>query len=323
MQSDFEKPCSSRGNEAGFDNLPPDSLLASAATPDCIDTAKEDGAPVPVSKAPSCLRFVIVGLCLGVAGFAASSGVTLAGPPAGEGTAITHASVQARYDRGKMLAQSGDPAGALNEFLWCFDEGMVAIGSFTGVRTSFLLSDIGRLMPSYPLAREALIGRCDSAEQRALRDPKDRRAVQDFAALCVTLNDDVRLVRLFDQLPAGDARRQAFGLRAFRIFLPQQRYADALVVMPYTQMTSLWNNTVKRPPPVSDPHMLESLRRNAITNGLDYIEALAGAGDLTHAREMIDLVVDVDASRETQRLLEERLKRAGHPDLLKEPEIKK
>jgi hypothetical protein len=68
---------------------------------------------------------------------------------------------------------------------------------------------------------------------------------------------------------------------------------------------------------------MEILLRQTINNGLDYIEVLAGAGDLGHAREMIDHLVDVDASRETQRLLEERLNRAGHPELLKEPVEKK
>lgn len=265
----------------------------------------------------------MVGAWLAVVGFAADSGITLSGFPEAKNDAITHPLVQSRYDLGKTLARNGDLAGALNEFLWCYDVGMVQVTSFVGVRGSFLLSDIGKLMPSYPVAREALLERCDAAEQRFQRDPKDNRAVQDFVALCATLGDDVRLVRAFEALPAADPRRRAFGLRAFRIFVSQRRYADALVVLPFEQMVSMWKRSATRPPPVSDPRVVEALLRSSIDRGLDYVEVLAGTGDLTRAREMIDLLVDLDASRETQRKLEERLKRAGHPDLLKEPEKKK
>jgi hypothetical protein len=184
------------------------------------------------------------------------------------------------------------------------------------------LSDIGRLLP-FPPAREALSERCDAAEKRALDDSSDRRAMSEFAALCSTLGDDQRLVRVFDALPKDDPRRRAFGLRAFRIFLTDRRYTDALVVYPFDQMKRSFLDRAKRPPPTSEPRVLEGLMRNTISVGLDYVEVLAGAGDLKQAREMIDLVVDFDASLETQKLLNERLERAGQQNLLKEPEPKK
>ena len=48
-------------------------------------------------------------------------------------------------DVAASLARQGDTAGALQEFLWCFDEGMLQLPTFAGVRTSFLLGDLGRL----------------------------------------------------------------------------------------------------------------------------------------------------------------------------------
>jgi hypothetical protein len=272
------------------------------------------GLPMQTFLRISCLICV----SFGVVARAAQSPSTVASRLADNDAA----KVQARYDNGKELARLGQHAAALNEFLWCYDEGMTKVARFVGVRGSFLLSDIGRLANVFPPAREALVERRDAAEQRALSDPKDSRAVADFASLCDALKDDVRLVKLFDALPKDDRRRRAFGLSLFRIFVQERRYADALVVFPFTQMVSLWNATVKRGPASLSAAANESRIRHAITTALNNIEVLVGAGQFSQAREMIDLLVDLDASRETQRLLDERLKRAGQPDLLRPPEGK-
>jgi thiol-disulfide isomerase/thioredoxin len=231
-------------------------------------------------------------------------------------------SVQARYDLGKTLMQQGDHAGALNEFLWCYDVGMPGT-SFVGVRSSFLLSDIGRLAKVFPLAREALVERCDAAEKQMLADPADRQAATDFAALTTTLGDDERLVKAFNQLAPDDPRRRSFGLRIFRVMLPRQHYADALSAMPYDSMVRLFELNAKRPlPPGADPRMLDAMRRSSVGSMLDYIEVLAGAGDLEHARELIGKLLEYDAGEATQAELMARLKRAGQPNLL-QPEVAK
>jgi hypothetical protein len=256
--------------------------------------------------------------CLAFLGFdasAAESGVTIEGLAS---EVADEAAVQRRMDRGRALAQSGDHAGALNDFLWCFDVGMPRHSRFAGVRTSFLLSDIAKLTTAYPHAREALVERCDAAEQRLKADAQDRSAVADFAALCATLGDEARLLRVFEALPTHDPRRVAFGLRAFRILLPKQRYADALSAMPAERILALWDASVKRSPPSPSAMATEARLRSSIASGLDYIEALAGAGDLKHAREMVDLLVELDASPDTQRQLAVRLARAGQPDLLRD-----
>lgn len=238
--------------------------------------------------------------------------------PAALAAAIDHTLVRTRYDNGKALAQAGDHAAALNEFLWLFDTGMRAVPSFGGVRTSFLLGDIGKLMPSYPPAREALVERCDEAERRLLAEPDDRGAVSDFAALCATLNDNDRLLKAFDALPASDPRRRAFGLRAYRVLLPMQRYADALSAMPYESMLRLVEMRASRPGSVArDPRAVAASLRNDIRAILGYIEVLAGAGELESARAMIGKLLEIDASADTERALAESLKRAGQPDLLK------
>jgi hypothetical protein len=226
------------------------------------------------------------------------------------GETVDRDTVRARHELGRTLAQKGDDAGALREFLCCFDEGMVKVSSFAGVRTSFLLGDLGRLSKRYPPAREALLERCAAAEQRVLRDTRDTRSVAEFASLCAVLGDDTRMLGVFDSLPRDDSRRRGFGLRAFRVLLPQQRYADALSAMPPESMFRLVELNINRPPGVNDPRVLESSRRFTVKSMLDYIETLAGANDAIHAEEMVTKLKKFDESAETNRKIEERLQRA-------------
>ena len=232
--------------------------------------------------------------------------------------AIDRTLVQERYDRGKELLRAGRQAEALNDFLWLYDVGMIAVPSFAGVRTSFLLSSIGQLAESYKPAREALLERCDEAEKRMLAEPNNRRAGMEFAALCGSLKDDARLMKAFDALPEGDARRRNFGLRAFRILLPQQRYKDALSAMPFESMKRLVDMRASRLSAAAGNARAAAVSLQLdIKSALDYIEVLAGAGELEQAKEMIGKLLEFDATPETERALAETLKRAGQPDLLK------
>jgi hypothetical protein len=56
----------------------------------------------------------------------------------------------------------------------------------------------------------------------------------------------------------------------------------------------------------------ENVRKSAATN----IEVLAGAGDLDHARSMVERLLAYDNSDETRAVLQTHLERAGHTELL-------
>ena len=118
---------------------------------------------------------------------------------AAKGATIDHDAVQARYDLGRTLAREGDHAGALREYLWCFDVGMIAVESYSGVRTSFLLGEIGRLAKVFPPAREAMLERCAVAEARLGESIDERKAGQEFAAFCSELGDEARMMAVFDR----------------------------------------------------------------------------------------------------------------------------
>lgn len=221
--------------------------------------------------------------------------------------------VRARYDLAKTLAQGGQSAEALKHFLWCFDVGMVQVASFVGVRTSFLTSDMGRLAAKYPPAREALVTRRDAAKVRLLGG--ETRAASEFAALNDALGDHYLNLSTFEQLPAGDPRRRAFGTRLMAVLISTRRYAEALDAMPAAAVLRLADSTLA---PNSPSGKIPGARLAAIRGQRGYVEMLAGAGDLASARALIGKILAFDSSAETRELLRAAVERAERPELLTE-----
>lgn len=233
---------------------------------------------------------------------------------------ITHDTVEARYKHAQDLARSGDTAAALKEFLWCLDEGMVKVSSYSGVRRSFLLSEIEKLGAQDPAALAALRDRRDAAEKRMLSSAKDYDSSADFAALNRTLKEDARTVQAYDQLDAADPRRRTMAMLVFDQLVEAQRYKDALEGRTYDQMASRFEmNAAERPLPagVTNPEALRAANRKyVVTTTTAGIEVLAGVGDLDHARTLATRLLAYDGSDNTKAVLQQHLSRAGHADLL-------
>ncbi len=234
-------------------------------------------------------------------------------------TPVTQEAVQTRYQNAQKLARDGDPAEALKEFLWCYDEGMTRVSSFRGVRTSFLLNSIAELGEVYPAALEALRERRDQAFQRMLNSENDSRAAMDFAALNRTLKEDANTLALFDQLPVEDSRRQKMAAMAYDHLVEAQRYSDAVLGRPYESLSSSFDAVTKeRPLPESTPNIeiiRKGMRKAAISTTVKNVEALAGAGDFEHARKLAAKLLAYDSSPETKALLQQHAARAGQAGL--------
>ncbi|HYD83922.1 MAG TPA: hypothetical protein VEA63_07705, partial [Opitutus sp.] len=249
---------------------------------------------------------------------ASASAQARANPP------VTEETVQARFRDAQQLARSGNWEGALPELLWCYDEGMVRIRSFTGVRNSFLLGELGRMAKDYPPALAALRERRDRAEKRMLADEDDRRAAMDVAALNSALGEKDRNMVLFDQLPENDPRREGLLLRVFDDLIAERRYREAAAGRPAAKMLSQFERlTAERPIPegISNPQMAKDInnanRRHVITSTAKHIEVLAGAGDVEGARTLATRLLAYDASAETRELVEKHAARAGQPELIR------
>jgi RNA polymerase sigma factor (sigma-70 family) len=239
---------------------------------------------------------------------------------------ITHDMVEARYKRAQELARSGDTAAALKEYLWCFDEGMPRVGGYTGVRRSYVLSEIAKLGESNPDALAALRERRDAAEKRLLASKADFDASADFAAINRSLKEDTRTLQLYDQLAPDDTRRRSLGSSIYELLTAASRYQDALQVRSYAMMSTIFESNIQEPSlPANVPNLeqrRQDLRNYTVTSTAKSIEVLAGAGDLTHAKTLAERLLAYDGSEETKAVLQKSLTRAGHPELLAPPAVK-
>jgi hypothetical protein len=233
---------------------------------------------------------------------------------------ITGNLVQERFQRARELAKSGQPEAALREFLWCFDVGMKRVSGLAAIRLSALVMDIGELGKRYPEALTALRVRRDQIEARVLASESDFDAVSELSALNRTLDENDRSIELYDRLPAGDRRRRALAGGAFESLVDSQRYAAALEGRPYSSMSSAFEAQIQeRPQSAALPNadaVRKAMRNGAVTGTARNIEVLAGAGDLEHARSLIERLLAYDGSEETKAALQTHLERAGHAELL-------
>jgi hypothetical protein len=229
---------------------------------------------------------------------------------------ILESGVEARFSRARQLAAQGQWEEALREYLWCYDEGMVRVASMAGVRTSFLMSAMAELATKYPPARAALVERRDRLERRMLRNPTDREAALDAAALNGALDEQDRNMVIFEQLPANDARREGLLLRIYDDLIAERRYREAASARSYATMVSHFELlTSERAMPNAEA--VRVMHRGAvISTAAKDVEVLAGAGNLTEAREFARRLLAFDDSAETRRLVQEHALRAGAKDLV-------
>ncbi|MGA2052199.1 MAG: sigma-70 family RNA polymerase sigma factor [Opitutales bacterium] len=242
-------------------------------------------------------------------------------PPAADTASngpITHDTVAARFAHAQELAKNGDYAGALAEFLWCYNQGMPQVPDYRGVRDSFLLSDIADLGKQYPAALDALRDLRDQAKYRILNDTNDVGAVQDFSSLNTALNDDSATMDLFNQMGPTDPRRAAVGLGVYNQLVANQDYSDAAQVISYQKMNTMIDAmTAPSPDGANLPAQARQIMQTTVvTTAANYVEVLAGTGDVQDARALADKVLNYDNSDDARAILQSHAARAGQPDLL-------
>lgn len=232
---------------------------------------------------------------------------SLLSPAISRAAEITEAVVQQHLDKGIQFAQDGFSPQALKEFLWCYDEGMPAVPRLKSVRARIIAPQIQHLATEYDPAQQAMTKRCADAEKQLLAG--DEAAAPEFAIWCNAMGEDSRLLKIFDKLPADDARRRAFGLPAFQAFLAKRRYADALTVVPFDTMSRRADATLTMMK--NSPHASEDARDDAVHEILAYIEVLAGATQMAQAQEIGAKLAAFDGGSSMRRDIERRIKRGS------------
>ena len=226
----------------------------------------------------------------------------------------THSDVQTRYDHARELARQGKNVKALAEYLWCFDDGMRKSPEFTEQRLNSLLSSVVKLGQNYPPALEALRQRRDAAKTHVLENTNDISSLVNMVALNRQLGESAANLALFNQLPPGSRGREILGRYVFDQLIEARRYPEAAAAQPFDQFKRLFDLIIKQFD--AHPERKGRVSRYVGQSGGKELEALAGAGDLDHARELLQALLKADHSEATISALRDHLKRAGHGELL-------
>lgn len=232
---------------------------------------------------------------------------------------ITSQSVLERFSRGQALAAEGRFAEALTDYLWCYDIGMVKVPTLAGARVSGLRMRILELGEKYPPALAAFRERRDRSVQGMLAGGGDRgKSAASFAELNDALGESDRTLAAFDRLSPTDPQRQELATYLTSILLDAQRYRELVQAKPYAQMKRDLDAFIRALGIMGGMGMetKSAVKLLQINKTVQNIEALAGAGDLEHARELALKLLDFDSSATTQALLLAHMDRAGHPSLL-------
>lgn len=225
---------------------------------------------------------------------------------------------QPRFDLARKLVKAGQSAEALKELTWCWDEGKKD-PEFARTRSTVVARELGSLARTYAPAQDALVARRDDAHSRALAGKGGGAVIQDLIQLNKVLKMDEDTVAVFDQIPAGDRRRTSISIYLFDFFVEKKRYADAVLFnMPESFIMNI-ERTKAQVKKGDNDGATAALVRYTIASSAKRIEALAGAGDLATARDLMAKLLELDASDETKELLLTHLTRAGHPELLTPP----
>lgn len=248
----------------------------------------------------------------------------------------------ARMRVGDALVQKGDHAGALEEYLWCFDHGNENSVGFYGVRLSFLLGKISRLGKQYPPALEALKERRDAAA-RTLRDStvgKSGKAAKagskkssfwgklmgsdrardplfeqahDLSAINRELGDNRNTLALYDEV------RERPGINPVVLDLLFKEVVDELLkARRYDDLANGVGDVKAQIKQDIESHkmmeqhfkkanmpdsFIDEQRREVVTKGAKYYEAFLGARKVEKAGAVANQLLKFDPSAETYETL--------------------
>ena len=126
--------------------------------------------------------------------------------------------------------EMGQDEDALREYLWCFDEGEKHQESYHGVRLSFLLSSIERLGRRYPPAREALVERRQTAEQRIVDGSAEYDDIAVYSSINEKFNDQEATLALYDRVKEegllDEVTLISFKRTCFDLLVEAKRYEE-------------------------------------------------------------------------------------------------
>jgi thioredoxin-related protein len=223
-----------------------------------------------------------------------------------------------RLNLGELLRQKGSNAGALKEFLWCYNHGLEIDPSFAWDRAGYLLNSLEILSETYPPAQQARETLRDEKEKAMLSGTGDRQTAADL----ISLNDDQghgeKSLAIFDKLPV-----KSRGLMAIEMvdkLAEAKRYNDILGNLGNSNPKAIFTRDAEKAKPelasmAGNPDkkdVVRALMDRTISTGAGYFEALAATGKNDEALSLAGQILQFNNSGQTKAHLIKSAEHAGN-----------
>lgn len=212
-----------------------------------------------------------------------------------------------RSERGSARARAGRHKEALADFLYCFDEGVNSPG-YTGVRLSFLLSNIVNLGASYPPALDALQERAEAATRRLTTGEGSQQDALDVSALNRSLKQRGKTLELYDAFHETEGANSAVEKILFEevidLLLEAERYQDVLdgtgdVLEAFRASRKRFDEMKSYLAGEEFAAAIRQMRRSATTKASQHYTALLGVENDELAAELAEELIDFDPTGAT------------------------
>jgi thiol-disulfide isomerase/thioredoxin len=231
--------------------------------------------------------------------------------------------MQARYSLARTLANGGRFDEATNEYVWLWQHMTEHEPAMVGVRESFMLSEIGRLIKDHPSARKRFAELRDALGAEGVPATATRQVVTDWVALSVTLGEADRVLEWFDgKADLLDARPELEGSlrrRLVPVLMKRGRWADIsrLFRDPVGALRQSYFRLEEAKKHVAPemvemlPKMIETLERTIRKDAGLIVASLLAAGRKSEARAVLEEARGLSPGAETERVVLETARNAG------------
>lgn len=234
-----------------------------------------------------------------------------------------------RMNLGLAHFLAGRHAEALEQYLWCYDQGLAKDEGFAGVRETFLLDDLERLSRVYPPAASALTERAHRFAAQIHEGTARDRDVQDYLTLCTRLSAPGEMLELFDRLAekgeSAAALRKTLAAEVTELMIERRRYADVFANRPdlaqelgrqiarYADRKSQADRN-RTSSAQAEKRDVDELRVRTLRNGGQFFEVSLGVGQVDLAQRIASSLLAFAPEAATYESLVRHALRAGKPD---------
>jgi hypothetical protein len=219
----------------------------------------------------------------------------------------------------RTLVRLDRPAEALEQFVWCAEQGIAQQGQAAIVRRDRMFAAFAEFAKAYAPARVALVEARDQMERVLADQYREPRLATDYASVNLALGDDARTLIFFDSLPTDSPLRHALFDVVFDELLSAGRYHEMLALIDpmaaFRGEAGLARRRSVFRAASADAGSGRGTHEFALRRGAALVQALAGVQANAEAKALIDEMLAFDCDAPTVTLIAEHAQLGGSAEL--------